>query len=169
MLFESHVTTPLVGHTDSFVKDSAHFVQILEGLKMSNNSLMVSFDIKSLFTNVPVDEALQVIRIGLEDDDLLVSRTMLSVDSIIELLTLCLKTTYFSYEDSLYQQTDGAAMGSPLSPIVANIYMEFFEQKALELTYTKPDIWLRYVDDTFILWPHNRHDLDNFLNHLNSI
>ena len=88
MLFESHVTAPLVGHTDSFVKDSAHFVQILEGLKMSNNSLMVSFDIKSLFTNVPVDEALQVIRIGLEDDDLLVSRTMLSVDSIIELLTL---------------------------------------------------------------------------------
>ena len=60
-------------------------------------------------------------------------------------------------------------MGSPLSPIVANIYMEFFEQKALELTYTKPDIWLRYVDDTFILWPHNRHDVDNFLNHLNSI
>ena len=88
MLFESHVTAPLVGHTDSFVKDSAHFVQILEGLKMSNNSLMVSFDIKSLFTNVSVDEALQVIRIGLEDDDLLVSRTMLSVDSIIELLTL---------------------------------------------------------------------------------
>ena len=120
---------------DSFVKDSAHFVQILEGLEMS---LMVSFDVKSLFTNVPVDEALQVIRIGLEDDDSLLSRTMLSVDSIIELLTF--KTTYFSYEDSFCQQTDGAAMGSPLSPIVANIYMKFFEQKALELTYTKPDM-----------------------------
>ena len=137
MLFESHVTALLVGHTDSFVEDSAHFVQFLEGLEMS---LMVSFDVKSLFTNVPVDEALQVIRIGLEDDDSLLSRTMLSVYSIIELLTLCLKTTYFSYEDSFYQQTDGAAMGSPLSPVVANIYMKFFEQKALELTYTKPDM-----------------------------
>ena len=72
---------------DSFVKDSAHFVQILEGLEMSNNSFMVSFDVKSLFTNVQVDEALQVIRICLEDDDSLLSRTTLSVDSIIELLT----------------------------------------------------------------------------------
>ena len=47
--------------------------------------------------------------------------------------------------------------------------MEFIEQKALETTPMKPDIWLRYVDDTFVLWPHSRSDLNSFLDHLNSL
>lgn len=144
-------------------------MQVLEGVETVNDATMVSFDVKSLFTNVPVDEALQVIRSRLEDDVSLDSRTTLSVDSIMELQTLCLKTMYFSYEDSFYQQTDGAAMGSPLTPIVANIYMKFFEQRALELASTKPGIWLRYVDDTFVLWPHGRQDLGDFFDHLNFI
>ena len=68
----------------------------------------------------------------------------------MELLTLCLETTYFSYGGEYYQQNDGAAMGSPISSVVANIYMKFLEQEALVTTPTKPDIWLRYVDDTLI-------------------
>ena len=134
---------------------------------MSNNSLMVSFDIKSLFTNVPVDEALQVIRIGLEDDDLLVSRTMLSVDSIIELLTLRQRISHMKTA-STNRQT--VRRWVPLFPPSWLTYTwNSLNKKHWNLTYTKPDIWLRYVDDTFILWPHNRHDVDNFLNHLNSI
>ena len=130
---------------------------------------MVSFDVKSLFTNVTVDEALLVIRDKLEHDETMELRTPLKVESIMEPLTLCLKTTYFSYGGEYYQQNDGAAMGSPISPVVANIYMEFLEQEALETAQTKPDIWLRYVDDTFVLWPHSRSDLDMFLDHLNSL
>jgi len=163
------VISPLTGDTGSFVKDAAHFVQILEKQVAHDNNLMVSSDVKSLFTNVPVDEALLIIRNKLEHDETLKLRTFLSVESIMELLTLCLKTTYFSYEDHFYQQNDGAAMGSPISPVMANIYMEFFEQEAITSAQTKPDIWLRYVDDTFILWPHNRSELDTFLNHLNSV
>lgn len=90
---------------DRFVRTyAAHFVQVLEGVETVNDATMVSFDVKSLFMNVPVDKALQVIRSRLEDDVSLDSRTTLSVDSIMELLTLCLKTTYFSYEDSFYQK-----------------------------------------------------------------
>ena len=58
----------------------------------------------------------------------------------MELLTLCLKTTYFSYGGEYYQQNDGAAIGSPISSVVANIYMVFLEQEALETIQTKPDI-----------------------------
>ena len=47
--------------------------------------------------------------------------------------------------------------------------MEFLEQAALVITPTKPDIWLRYVEHTFVLWPHSRSDLNTFLNHLNSL
>jgi hypothetical protein len=60
-------------------------------------------------------------------------------------------------------------MGSPLSPVIANFYMEYFEQKALETATLKPKCWYRYVDDTFTIWPHGAEKLSNFLQHLNSI
>ena len=59
-------------------------------------------------------------------------------------------------------------MGSPLSPVMANIYMEHFEEKALESAPLKPTLWLRYVDDTFVLWPH-QEDVTSLLTHLNNI
>ena len=60
-------------------------------------------------------------------------------------------------------------MGSPLSPILANLYMEYFEEIALKSTEMVPSLWLRYVDDTFVIWPHGEDTLPDFLKHLNSI
>ena len=126
------IITPLTGKTSSFVKNSSHFVGKVNKLQVPNSTMMISFDVKSLFTNVPILEALHVIRRQLESDDTLPSRSTLSTSSIVELLHICLTTTYFSFEGQYYQQNDGAAMGSPLSPIVANIFMEHFEEIANE-------------------------------------
>src|SRR5699024_2324993 len=60
-------------------------------------------------------------------------------------------------------------MGSPLSPIMANPFMEEFERTAIESFRLKPKVWLRYVDDTFVVWPHGRDLLNVFLQHINSI
>ena len=59
-------------------------------------------------------------------------------------------------------------MGSPLSPVLANLYMEYFEEMALGSKSPKPSMWVRYVDDTFILWPH-QEDVQILLVHVNSI
>jgi hypothetical protein len=53
-------------------------------------------------------------------------------------------------EDKLFQQKDGMAMESSLSPIVSNIYMEHFEKLALDSAQHKPLLWLQYADDTFV-------------------
>ena len=127
---------------------------------------MVSFDIKSLFTNVPVDEALEVILQRLTEDETLEDRTALTPEQITHLLELCLKTTYFSFREEFFQQTDGAAMGSPVSPVVANLYMEMFEEMALSTTEPRPRVWRRYVDDIFCL-VEEKH-MDNLLKHLNN-
>jgi hypothetical protein len=58
------------------------------------------------------------------------------------------------------------AMGSSLSPVVSNIFMEHFEKLALETGDLKPAVWLRYVDDTFVVWPHGPSSLQEFLCHL---
>jgi hypothetical protein len=60
-------------------------------------------------------------------------------------------------------------MGSPLSPIVANLFIEKFENKALELYPLKPSRWKRYVDDTITKWPHGKEELNKFFEHLNGI
>ena len=58
-------------------------------------------------------------------------------------------------------------MGSPLSPIVANLFMEKFEKKSLDTYPLKLKLWKRYVDDTNVIWPHGEQELSRFLEHLN--
>ena len=99
--------------------------------------VLVSFDVTSLFTNVPIDEAVDVIhgKLAAEEEDDLVMRTTLPAERIAELLQLYLKSTYFSYNGEFYEQRQGAAMGSPISAIVVNLYMErvsSLEMKVLE-------------------------------------
>ena len=90
-----------------------------------------SYDVTSLFTSVPIDPALNIIKDLLEKDEKLNDRTALLVQDIIELLGFCLHNTYFSFQNKFYEQIESAAMGSPVSPIVANLFMEDFERKAL--------------------------------------
>jgi hypothetical protein len=161
--------SPLTGKTESFVKNSGHFVQRIKSLDLQSSEIMVSFDIVSLFTIVPVNEALHVIKERLKDDTTLEERSALPVESMMELLEVCLKTTYFQVGDKFYQQKEDMAVGSSLSPTVSSIYMEFFENLALNSAHYKPSLWLRYVDDTFVIWPHGPQLLQNFFCYLNSL
>ena len=60
-------------------------------------------------------------------------------------------------------------MGSPLSPVIANFFMEDFEKKAIEQATHNPVCWFRYVDDTFIIWHHGQEKLTEYLNPLNGL
>ena len=60
-------------------------------------------------------------------------------------------------------------MVSPLSPVIANFFMEDFEERALNQATLKPTCWYRYVDDTFVIWPHGKTSLTTFLEHLNGL
>jgi hypothetical protein len=87
----------------------------------------------------------------------------------MELLEVYLRTTYFQVGGKYFQQGDGMAMGSSLSPVVSYIYMEHFENLALDSTLHKPSLWLLYFDDTFAVWPHGPEQLQDFPGHLNSL
>nr|XP_054761191.1 uncharacterized protein LOC129267566 [Lytechinus pictus] len=128
---------------------------------------MISFDVESLFTNVPIEGACRVARERLTADNQLASRTSLTPEEISTLLEFVLKSTYFLYNGKFYEQTEGAAMGSPVSAVIANMYMEAFENTALNDCPPKlePKIWKRYVDDTFIIVnKHRSKDLLDFMN-----
>ena len=112
-----------------------------------------SYDVVSLFTKTPFKEAREIIRKRLENDKTLKKRTNLNVDDIMELLKFVLETTYFRFEGEIYQQKCGVAMGSPVSPIVVNLYMEDLEQKIIATAPVdcQPRNWKRYVDDVICL------------------
>ena len=85
------------------------------------------------------------------------------------LVELCLKSTYFQFAKSFYEQIEGVAMGSPLSPTVAKLFTEILEVWAPETSSWKPKMWRRYVDDIFVIWPYGDQQLEEFHCHLNEL
>jgi len=77
-------------------------------------------------------------------------------------LEFVLRSTYFQYDELIYEQQDGAAMGSPVSAVLANLYMEDFEEEALSSAPCIPLIWKRYIDDTFTIL--SRDNVNRFYN-----
>ena len=162
----ANILYPLTGKSEFTVTNSAHFVSTISSETIRDNEIMVSFDVESLFTNVPIDAAVQTALQRLENDPSLADRTTLTPAQIADLLTFVLRSTYFQYNGSIYEQKDGAAMGSPVSAVIANLYMESFEEQAITTSSYKPTIWKRYVDDTFTILDHGK--VDDFLQHLNN-
>ena len=120
----------LAGKTTSFVKNSKRFAEMVSKEAVTEDEVLVSFDVELLFTNVPIGKALEVVNKKLTEDDTLSDRTTLLPNQVTSLLEICLRTTYFIYQGQCFEQTDGAAMGSPVSPVVANIFMEHVEEEA---------------------------------------
>ena len=161
------IISPLTGKSLSYVKNSAHFEERISDAPIHSDQ-MVSLGVVSLFTREPTDETLTLVQDKLAAHPLLEKRTCIPIDNLMEMLTFYVETTYFGMGSDIYRQEEGLAMGSPLSPVLANIYMEYFEEMALGSTSLKPSMRLRYVDDKFILWPH-QEDVQTLLDHVNSI
>ena len=165
----ARILTPLAGHNGYSEKNSASFVQTVRETRITAMDHLVSFDVTNLFTQVSIDDALRVIEQKLSQDHSLLDRTAIPVPQLVELTELCLGSSYFQFQDKYYEQIEGAAMGSPLSPIVANLFMENLEEEAIRSSPLQPKLWRRYVDDTFVIWPHGQEELQRFHQHLNGI
>ena len=76
-----------------------------------------------------------------------------------------MKTTYFQFQGRFFEQLQGAAIGLPSAPIVANLFMEDFEITAINSAVDPPRVWKRFVDDTFVVIDSARKE--NFLVHIN--
>jgi len=159
----------LVGKTVYHAKNSKELASQLKDLCIDEGSILNSHDVVSLFTKVPIPEALKVVRDRLEHDRTLHDRTLLTVNDIMKLLEFVCTTTYFSFDGTIYQQCFGTAMGSPVSPVLANLYMEWLEQKANSTAPSeiRPTLWKRYVDDIIEVVPKDK--VEALTEHLNSI
>ena len=123
----------------------------LEDICIDRDEVMISFDVKSLLTSVPVKEAFKVVEDVLNEDKQFEEQNNISRETLVEMLHVCLSATSFQFRGKHYELTDGLAMGSPVSPPVACIFMSRLEEHALATFQTRPSTWYRLVDDVFAI------------------
>ena len=165
----ARILSPVVGNTDYKVKNSCEFADFISDKTLNACKELVSFDVVSLFTKIPVDVAVRVkvAEERLREDASLCQRTSLPVEDSIHLLSFCLKTMQFVCNGTNYQQVFGTAMGPPVSAVIANMVMEDVEQRALAISPVKPFFWKRYVDD--VIFAVSGNEAERLLSHLNSV
>ena len=88
---------------------------------------------------------------------------------ITELLELVLTNNHFECNGEFYHQLSGMAMGTKLAPSYANLFMTKFEDKYVYTYPLQPQLWKRFIDDIFLIWPHGRNSLTKFIGHLNTV
>ena len=135
--------------------------------KQDPSLVMGSLDVDALFTSLPLDETINICVSELFKDKELVNG--LNRTEIKSLLELASKDTLFLFDGVLYHQIDGVAMGSPIGPTFANIFMNYHEKKWLEdcPPDIKPKYYRRYVDDIFVLC-NSLEQIEKFKQYLNS-
>ena len=160
------ILKPVV-NSEYMLKDTFDFVNKVSNLNVDSDSYLVSFDVESLFTNVPTQETIEIILNLVFQDDITVFHN-LSRDELKKLLTICTQESHFQFNGEYFDQVDGVAMGSPLGPLFANVFMSNFER--LHMPALKEQgirIWLRYVDDVFASVT-NKEQVENILTFLNA-
>jgi hypothetical protein len=163
--FLSKILKQLALNHEYTVKNSTEFVKEISSLKTRCGDQKVSFDVVSMFTKVPIEESLQYIKWKLENFAELKELTKIEIKDIMILLKICLDSTYFKFLDEFYYQKEGTAMGSPISPIVAELFMQNLEDKVIK-TNRHIRFWRRYVDDACSIV--NGRKVEELLHNLNS-
>ena len=150
------------------ISDTFSFAEEIQNLVIDQNDILVSFDVTSLFTNVPLQETIETIaEKAFVDNWFNVTHNLnITKPDLVQLLEVATMNQLFQFDGKLYEQIDGVAMGSPLGPLMENAFLCSIEEK-LEQDNKLPEFYRRYVDDTFAMMK-NVPAAEDFLSTLNS-
>ena len=128
------------------INSTKSFMSFIKHRKVPDGHKMVSFDVVSLFTNVPLDAAIEIILKRIHGNNEI--NTPITKMEMKELILLCTKGVHFTFDGKTYVQTNGVAMGSPLVPVLLGILMVELEKNLIHTLSEHLSCWKRYVDDT---------------------
>lgn len=155
---------PLATKHPAYLRDTNDFLDKIRHIKIPQNSLLVTLDVESMYTNIDNKDGLQaVLNCFRSNPD--PKRPDLE---ILELLKLSLVNNDFEFNGKWYLQISGTAMGKKFAPSYANIFMAEWEKEVFKRCNYLPLVYLRFLDDIFLIWPYSRKKFDTFLSILNS-
>ena len=149
----SRILSPLLKDVPTHLPNSDSLMAAIRNAPMetlSRNQHQCSLDVEALYTSVPVSEALEAVRDKLLQHQGIAVPSPLQVEDIIKLLETVFSLAYFQFEEKVFQQTSGLPMGCAASGIVAIIFLERLERRALA-QFGRCPLFLRYVDDCYAL------------------
>ena len=147
------------------IKNSFEFAK--EVIEQDSGLYMASLDVESLFTNIPLEKTINISCDSLFSNEAKIKN--FNRNDFEKVFKMALQNNVFNFHSKIYKQTDGVAMGSPLGPSLANVFLCFHEQIWLNDCPEdfKSVYYRRYVDDIFALFRSPGH-LEKFTNYLNS-
>ncbi|XP_068692461.1 uncharacterized protein [Montipora foliosa] len=151
------------------ITDVFEFADEIRSSPMNEEDILVSYDVTALFTNVPLSETIDILVDKAFTNDWFNQTYDLNLEKeeLTQLLEVATTNQLFQFDGQRYEQTDGVAMGSPLGPLMANVFMCHLEDK-LARDGMVPSLYKRYVDDTFARMPNTDAAAD-FLATLNGL
>ena len=154
-------------HTKNSLTAKDSFTFATEVREQSSSLYMASLDVEALFTNIPLEETIDIcVEQVFKTEDKIEG---LGKEDFRSMLSLATKESFISFNGCFYKQIDGVAMGSPLGPTFANIFLCYHEEKWLNSCPVdiKPLFYRRYVDDIFLLFD-KPEQVDCFKAYMNS-
>ena len=152
-------------NTNHTVSSTTEFIEKLQSFNLTEGDFSVSFDVCSLYTNIPLEETIKLVAEKVFSSSS-TNVPPFSKKTFIKLLTFA-TSGMFLYNNSLYKQVDGVAMGSPLGPSLANFFLGHLEQHNIfNKSGINPKLYVRYVDDIFAVFDKNVK-FQPFLDHIN--
>ena len=110
---------------------------------------MVSFDVTSLNTNIPIIDALNIIKDYVNNDYQFTRKVAIPKDKFLDLVLLVLRTSWYTFNSQFYQQTDAVAMGSTACSTTAKMCIQAFEHIAITTALLNPKVWERFADRVY--------------------
>ena len=155
---------PHVKELKSYVKDSTDFIRKINSMeKIPDNSILVTMDVRSLYTNIPNKEGIEAVETTLK-------RKNIGPMIISTFLRLVLTLNNFVFNSQNYLQIKGCTMGTKCAPSYANIFMGMFEERYIYPLIEKiSNFYLRFIDDIFLIWTGTRDPLMKFKQQINEV
>lgn len=162
--FLDYYLNPLSVKHPAYVRDTYHFIEIVNSLRIPSDFYFFSMDVDNLYTNIPIEAGITCVKnIFQKHPD-----PKRPDEELLELLRINLTRNDFMFNDKFYLQIKGTAMGKKFAPAYANIFMANWEQEALSKCKMKPAYYLRYLDDVWGIWTGSVKEFDEFVETLNS-
>jgi len=137
-------------NANSYVNNSFDLYNTVQNKQIGESDVLISLDATSLFTNIPLDLAIKSVS---SRWTYIQHNTKVPKNEFISAIEFILSSTFFTFNNVIYQQTFGTPMGSPLSPIIADIVMQDLETCCLRKANCQLSFYFRYVDDIVMATP----------------
>ena len=143
----------------SFLKYSIELIHILPTRRFPPQAYLITLDTESLYTNISHEEDIKSLLKRFEHVSCKVF--------ILDLLKYVLNNNVFKFDDPVFTQLHGVAMGAKLAHALATMYIDDLEELFNEIRTLKQEMWVRYIDDVFLVWTQALSEFKTFLDDLN--